>query len=428
MKLPPGRAPRAVRYLVGGTALALVLSACATQDDVVTLNFFQFKPEAVANFNGIIDRFEAENPDIRVVQNHVPDADTAIRTLLVKDKTPDVLTLNGNGRYGELAEACVFADLSDLTVVEQVRPAVGDIIGELGSCSTGEVNAVPFSSNASGILYNRGLFAQYGVEVPTTWDELLAAAQTFEDAGVTPFYTTLKDGWTVSPAFVNLGGALQPEDFFDRLRAEGSDVAAGEVSFSKDYPEAMEKLTTLYSFGQDGAASRDYNAGNAAFGAGESAMYMQGSYAIPAIRASNPDANIGSFPYPATNSPEDTVVVSGVDVAVSVGRDTEHPEEARRFVEFLMSPEVVQQYAQEQSAFSPLTTGAETTDPALAGLAPYFDDNRIIGFIDHQLPASLPLPQYLQELALGGSVEGFLSVMDREWSKIAARTIPNEKD
>ncbi|WP_189636294.1 ABC transporter substrate-binding protein [Arthrobacter sp. NamB2] len=428
MKLPPGPAKRALRCAAGVAALVLVLPGCAAQDEVVTLDFFQFKPEAVATFDAIIDEFEAANPGVRVVQNHVPDADTAIRTLLVKDKTPDVLTLNGNGRYGDLAKACVFADLSDLPVVDQVRPAVSDIIADLGSCSRNEVNAVPFSNNASGILYNKNLFEQHGVEVPATWDELLEVARTFEQAGVTPFYATIKDAWTISPAFVNLGGALQPEDFFDRLRAEGSDVASGEVSFSKDYPEAMEKLTTLYGFGQDGASGRDYNAGNAAFAAGESAMYMQGSYAIPAIRASNPDVNIGSFPYPATNSPDRTVVVSGVDVGLSIGRDTEHPEEARRFVEFLMSQDIVDRYAQEQSAFSPLATSTGTTDPALAGLAPYFDDNRVIGFIDHQLPASLPLPQYLQQLVLGGHTEDFLAAMDREWSKIAARTIPNEKD
>ena len=127
MKLPPGPARRGLRCAAGGAALALVLTGCIASDDVVTLDFFQFKPEAVANFGAIIDEFEAANPGIRVVQNHVPDADTAIRTLLVKDKTPDVLTLNANGRYGELAEACVFADLSDLPVVGQVRPAVSEI-------------------------------------------------------------------------------------------------------------------------------------------------------------------------------------------------------------------------------------------------------------------------------------------------------------
>ena len=64
---------------------------------MTTLNFFQFKGEALDDFNEIIADFEAENPDIRVVQNQVADADTIIRTLLVKDKAPDVITLNANG-------------------------------------------------------------------------------------------------------------------------------------------------------------------------------------------------------------------------------------------------------------------------------------------------------------------------------------------
>ena len=58
-----------------------------------------------------------------------------------------------------------------------------------------------------------------------------------------------------------------------------------------------------------------------------------------------------------------TVLVSGVDVVITAGADTEHPEEVRRFVEFLMQPEVVQEYAEAQVAI-PTLEGASNDDPA----------------------------------------------------------------
>ena len=419
-----------------GTAVVLAgLTGCAPgsgpdADGVTTLDFFQFKPEAVQDFADIITDFEAENPDIRVVQNAVPDADTAIRTLLVKNKVPDVLTLNVSGNFAELARACVFADLSDEPSAETVNPAVQEIVQDLGSCDQGadggsgspEVNALPFANNASGIIYNPDIFAAQGVEVPTTWTELIAAADTFEQAGIAPFYCTMKDAWTAGPAFVNLGGALMPDGFFDDLRAEGSDVQDGAVSFSKDFGPAMEKEVQLFSYCQDDFASRDYNAGNLAFANGESAMYLQGSYAIPAIRANAPDASIGTFPYPVTEDADDRIAVSGVDVGLSIGRDSDNKEEAQRFVDYLMSPEVVQAYSESQSTFSPLVDAEPNTDPALAGLEPYFTSGRIIGFIDHQVPASIPLVNMLQTLVITGDVDEFLTDLDDEWSKVAART------
>ena len=95
---------------------------------MTTLNFFQFKGEALEDFNEIIADFEAENPDIRVVQNQVADADTIIRTLLVKDKAPDVITLNANGGFGKLAQAGVFYDFSDEPVLQTINPAVQEIL------------------------------------------------------------------------------------------------------------------------------------------------------------------------------------------------------------------------------------------------------------------------------------------------------------
>ncbi len=422
----PRRRRRVIAALLGATLAGAGLTGCSTAgSDVVTLNFFQFKPEAVQDFARIIDDFEAANPDIRVVQNDAPDPDTAIRTLLVKNKVPDVLTLNASGNFGELARACVFADLSDEPAAATVNPAVQQIVQDLGSCDDGggaEVNALPMANNASGILYNPDIFAANGVTVPTTWDELIAAAETFRANGVNPFYCTMKDAWTAGPAFVNLGGALMPDGFFDALRAEGSDVSGGPVSFEKDFATAMEKETQLFSYCQKDFASRDYNAGNAAFGQGESAMYLQGSYAIPAIRATSPDASIGSFPYPVTDNADDRIVVSGVDVGISIGRTTQHPEEAKRFVDYLMSPEVISAYSTSQSTFSPLRNATPNTDPALAGLEPFFTEGRIIGFIDHQIPASVPLNNMLQTLVVSGDVKTFLTDLDQEWGKVAART------
>ncbi len=224
-------------------ALGASLAACAPAGDGrVKLDFFQFKPEAVAEFKALVDEFEARNPDIDVVINSVPDPDTAIRTLLVKGKTPDVLTLNGNGNFADLASSCVFADLSAFPSASRVKPEVQQILNALGTCHGSETNGLPFANNASAILYNPEIFAKYNVKVPRTWDELIAAAETFKANGVAPFYMTLKDAWTVMPAYVNLAGNLKPEGFFEDIRAAKWTPQTGTHGFAKDGKEAAEKL------------------------------------------------------------------------------------------------------------------------------------------------------------------------------------------
>lgn len=420
-------APARWRRITGAVlaiALGTSLAACTPADnDRVKLDFFQFKPEAVADFQALVTEFEAQNPGIDVVINAVPDPDTAIRTLLVKGKTPDVLTLNGNGNFGDLAQSCVFADLSSLTSASSIKPEVQEILNTLGTCHGTETNGLPFANNASAILYNPEIFAKYDVEVPDTWDELIAAANTFKNNGVSPFVMTLKDAWTVLPSYVNLAGNLKPAGFFEDIRSAGWTPQTGEHSFSKDGLEAAEKLKELFSFHQTGAESASYNDGNAAFAAGESAMYLQGSFAIPAIRAANPEAKIASFPYPVTNDPAKTTLVTGVDVTLAMGRDTEHPAEATAFIEFLMRSEAIKNYAKAQSALVPLKDAGPIADPALAGVQEIFDQGRLIGYFDHQIPTSIPFTAMLQQFMLDGDTAAFLARTDNEFAKAAARTV-----
>ena len=414
------------RTTVGAVVLAtLGLSACSAAggDERVELEFFQFKPEAVQAFDDIIEAFEAENPGIRVTQNHVPDADTALRTLLVKNKTPDVITLNGSGNFGQLARACVFADLSDLTsVTETINPEVQQVLDDLGTCED-QVNGLPFASNASGVIYNTEVFEEHGLEVPTTWPEFQQVVEDLQDTDVVPLYATYADRWTLLPTFNNLSGALVPREFWQEMRAAGADAGPdGPASFTDGYAPVAERFVEFFEYAQDNAAGRGYDDGNRAMAEGEAAMVAQGSFTLPAIRAIDEEAPVAMFVMPVGEDESENVLVSGVDVAVAIGKDTAYPEEARRFVEFMFSEEIVSSYASEQSALSPLVDAPQNDDPALELVVPLYEEGRLAGYADHQIPAAMNLEAHVQTLVLNKDPDAFLEAMDNEWRKYARRT------
>ena len=421
---------RGVVAAVAVVALGGALGGCASssESEVTTLDFFQFKGEALEDFDEIIAEFEAENPDIRVVQNQVADSETLIRTLLVKDRTPDVITLNGNGNFGDLAEAGVFYDFSDEPVLDTINPGVQEILAQLGNAD-GEVNSLGYVNNANGIIYNRAIFEEQGLEVPETWDELIALCDTLVERGITPFSTSLAENWTAMPSWNGIGAYYSQDGFFDEMRAEGDAVGPDSpVSFESDFPEAMERQAQLFQYSQDGYRGASYDDSTSLFAQGGAAMMLQGIWALSPVKAVNPDIDAAIFPYPVPEDPADRMLVSGVDVAVTMARDTPHREEALRFIDFLFQPEIIERFAASQTMV-PSVVGAELSDdPALQSIAPYFDDGQITGFIDHQVPAAIPLVGVVQQFLYDEDADAALRTLDNEWRKVAARTITTEED
>jgi raffinose/stachyose/melibiose transport system substrate-binding protein len=409
------------------TLAALALAGCGSPGSGKTqLEFFQYKGEARQDFDALVAKFEEENPDIDVVVNNPPDADTAIRTLLVKGRTPDVITLNGSGNFGLLAKAGVFHDFTNEAILDQINPATVQILTELGTYQD-QINSLPYLSNANGIIYNKDIFAAQGIEVPQTWDQLIAACQALQDAGITPFFGTVQDAWTVLPSFNGLGAYAAKDGFFDQLRAQGSNVGPDSpVSFQKNIAPVFAQQGELYSYAQEGFKNATYDDGNAAFAKGQAAMLLQGVWAVSMIRELNPAINVGIFPYPAATA-DDTLLVTGVDIAVTIGKDTKRLAQARRFVEFLFHPDNIEQIAQSQSMFSSRMDAPKPADPMLSELQPYFDDGKVAGFVDHQVPASVPLQQLDPEFLMGGDPVAELRTLDSEWRKYAKRTANGEE-
>ncbi len=427
MKIPKPLTPRKLgAAIVAAALLTMPLAACTNAQGSgkqTELNFFQFKGEALGDFDQIIAEFEADNPDIKVIQNQQPDADTSIRTLLVKGRAPDVITLNAGGKFGPLLDAGVFYDWSGDPILDTINPAVQDIIMDLSTERSGQY-ALGYVNNADGIIYNRQIFEEQGLEVPQTWDELIAVCDALEAAGITPFYGTMADSWTVLPSFNGLGAYAARGDFFEEMREQGASTGPNSpVSFQKDFAEAAERQATLYSYAQDGYRGRTYDDGNAAFARGEVAMYMQGIWAISPIKQANPDVDAAIFPYPSTDNPDDRLLVSGVDVAVAIGADTPHLEEAKRFVEFMFRPDIIERFANSQNMIPSVTEAKWSEDAALQSVKPFFDSGQIAGFVDHQVPAGIPLDSIVSRGLMENDPVGAMATLDKEWAKVAARTI-----
>src|SRR6056297_718175 len=79
----------------------------------VELEFFQNKREAVETFDKLIEKFEEENPNINIEQNHVPDAETVLKSRLARNNIPDIMGLGGNFTYGQIADAGILKNFDD---------------------------------------------------------------------------------------------------------------------------------------------------------------------------------------------------------------------------------------------------------------------------------------------------------------------------
>ncbi len=391
------------------------LQGCSGSSSNEELELFQFKSEAISFFDTICKEFSRKHPNARIRQNFVADNITGLRVRLVKNSMPPAITINGDYNFGDLANTGVFADFHDTPVYKTVNSSVGEILGTLGRGGAGQINGLPLANNGSGVIYNRTVFEKNGIEPPKTWDEFIGICDKLKSAGVDPFCWGFKDNWTGAPMLSSISGGF----LTGGVAAWYQKRRDNQVSFSADLKPVFEKMKQIAAYGNRNKFEIGYNDGNQTFAKGKAAMYVHGTYAIPAIRSYNPKIALGTFAMPADKE-SDTKVVSGVDVALTMPSKPDHRDEVMAFFEYLMSEPVMMEYCKAQVAY-PTLKGSTVTDPALTGLAPYFASQRIATYSDHNFPPAVNLNAYMQQFLIDGDVNAFAKTLDTQWDKVINR-------
>ena len=405
---------------VCAAVMGLGVAGCGTANaGTVTLDFFQYKAEAADWFTAKAREFEKTHPNIKINVNNSSDATTDLRTRLVKNREPDVITINGDINYGMLAEAGVFHDFTDDEIVDELNPGMVKIAKSLVQTtdqSKKRLYAIPYAGNASGYIINADVWKQAGEDPenpPQTWSEFIALLKRFKAKGITPIEASTADPWTLQAPLSSLNSTLVPESEYANLKD-------GSKKFSDLWSTVSDELVEIYQNYTQKNPAVTYQQATQDLAAGKAAILPLGTYAIPQVRLIDKNANLRFAQMPATDNAKEQQLTAGDDVMLTMGAHTKHEKEAREFVDFLMSDENVKDYSKQQSAFSPYKN-TYVGDSALNGVLSFYKAGKLTDFCDHYVPASINIAGFLQTLMQTGNKDKFLSSMQSEYDKIEAR-------
>lgn len=317
---------RGLTLAAGFASAALVLTGCSggggaasSSPDEFSLLTNSENSEIPAVFTSLSeDQCKAENKKLPLTTDSVPQSnlDQKLQLQAGQNALPVVFSAgNAPALTKTLAESGYVLDfekaLTDLDTIDNIEPAAISTIEAL----YGGFNVLPFEYNIEGIWYNKQIFSDNGVDVPETWDELVDAAATFKDAGLTAFSASGEQGWPITRLVGNyLFRDLGP----DALQK----VADGDAKLTDpQYVKAAQAVADLGAagyFGQ-GVGSIDTDTAVNEFLNGSAAMYYMGSWALSdfndAERNKIGEENIGFMPFPGVEDGEGDIS----QIAANVG-------------------------------------------------------------------------------------------------------------
>lgn len=225
----------------------------------------------------------------------------------------------------------------------------------------GRLYSQPYNSSTLLFYTNKTQLEEAGVtETPTTWEEVIAAAEKLKAAGNTCPFVTDGDTWRVLEQFSARHGLPIA------TRHNGYDGLDAEYVFNTTF--AAQHLANLVEWRKQGLVklNADTQAGNytAAFNAGECAMMegSSGSYADSAQAFEGKyELTVGMAPMYAGYERHNTLV-GGASIYVMKGHDDAQVEAAKTFLDFLRQPE-------QQMFFTAATGYVPVTDDVMAAIA-----------------------------------------------------------
>jgi ABC-type sugar transport system, periplasmic component len=361
----------------------------------------------------VFERYQANGSklDVQILPGGQKLDDLILTRAATKD-LPDIIFVYGMSNFLTKVQASNnFVDLSGESYISKISKSISAQKDWLKM--DGKYYAIPAGGlNVSGVIYNKKVFEDLKIEVPKTYDELLAACEKIKGAGITPIYEAGKDGWPLQLFTFNLFADMvqkKQADIIDRLNSN-------QVKFA-EIPEYIKALEMQKSLKEKGYVNSDlmsgtYDASLAGLAEGKVGMIFNADWAIPTLVQKYPDAKIGMFAMPYDG---DNVCIISDPWAVSISSYGKNIDAAKKFLEFFTSEENLNTYYGKLKSIPAYSGVKVDLNPGTAEMAEMVDEGKALPFYNGLLnPAYKDYIKVLQELYTGISPEEAAKKIDEQ--------------
>jgi len=317
----------------------------------------------------LFDQYTEENPNVKIQVEALDDESykTKFKAYASGSDMPDLVNAWGQPSFlDEVIDAGLLAELNPEDYKDY-----GFIQGALdGFSKDGRLYGLARNTDVMAFYYNKAMFEANGVKVPESYEDLLAAVETFKAAGVIPVSMDGSDKWPLS---------IYIHSLYQQFEGSAAAADVREAVTKADYSnQAWTKASELFKQSVDqgifqtGFETTDYGTSMNLFTNGQAAMYYMGSWEMSmATNQDIPDEirnNIGVFNMPAVEGGKgtktDITAWNGGGHAVTANSDVK--EEAVRLLNYMYLPENWSKLCWEKGVcmsaqnFSDYLTGQET--------------------------------------------------------------------
>ena len=329
------------------------------------------------------------------------EGDNVVKTRLATGDMDDLSYYNSGSLFQALNPPQNFVDLTD-------EPYMKDVLDSFKSTVSvnGRVYGIPAdAAMGGGWLYNKKVYAQLGLKVPTTWAQLLANCDRIKAAGKTAVIGSYKDDWTSQLIFLADYFNVQAKDptFAADYTAHRATIAGTPVAL-----RSFEKLQEIYKRGymNKDLLATTFEQALKMLADGSGVHYPMLTFALVNIKTLAPDKvnDIGFFGQPGDSGTSGLTV--WMPAGIYVYKNGKNVDAAKKWVGFFVSKEGIAADMEKQKPSGPFAVRGASLPadvlPAVKDMLPYFDSGRTAPALEFVSPIKGPnLPQICVEVGSG---------------------------